>query len=154
VLELVRRCEWALQPAVRALERHTVSADRGLSWSSLTEDGKNWRFRPPEDRYPDARVTDLARIDGGNADEFETVIAAYTSRIELEAEELAALPLLGPVLALDRLAESLAAWAPLAPDHPPVGQVDDVCQQLHVRLEALGVTAEVDPARQARQRRR
>ena len=154
LLELVRRFEWALQPMARNLERYLVSADRQLSWSRLIEAEDGWAFAPPEDRYPDARVTDLARLNSGNVDEFKTVLAAYSSRIELEPDELAALPLLALLLSLDQLAETLVIWALVAPNHPPIEQIDEVCHRLHVELEALGVTAEADPARQERPRRR
>ena len=148
VLDLVRRCEWALQPLLRTLEASTVIADRALRPDALGEE--------PAAPYPDARAVDLARLLRHVPDPTAkaAVVDAYgQAGGELTADERGVLPLLEAVLVLDELADTLAAWAPSAPHDPPEGPVDEVCRQLHPQLEALGVTAELDPARQGRRGR-
>ncbi len=166
VLDLVRRCEWTIHPLLRAIERHSVLGDRQPPLPSRSENVEGnqhpnqapgggddpgaehiggWTAASSPDRHVDARIVDLARVVNHHPDLAADVIAAYRSHIELETEELEALAILGPILVLDELADSLAAWAPNAPANPPVTLVDEVCLELSDRLSKLGITAPIDP---------
>ncbi len=161
LLDLVRRCEWAIHPLVRVIERHLVLGDCRPSLPSRAENTSGgddpagehvdgWVAVNSPDRRVEARIVDLARLVNHHPDLAEEIIAAYRSYIELETEELEALAILGPILALDELADTLTAWAPYAPADPPLTVVDEVCLELNARLSELGVTAAIDPARAGR----
>lgn len=136
VLELVRRVDGALHPLVRSLERTAVVCDRLLDESVRPE---------PREPYPDARVVDLARLVAAMPHAGDAVVDAYDAVVSLTDDERAALPLLGPALALDALAEILADWAVHAPGDPPVEPVDATNRRVFEHLEALGVPRETGP---------
>ncbi len=140
-VELVRRCEAALHPLRRSLERRTVQADRGLSIATLVGEDAEAEPRPldPEDPYPDTRSADLARLARSNADLFPAVLAAYTGDDPLDDHELEALELFSAVLQLDELAEILTTWAATGDSPPPLASVDAVCASVYDRLEEIGV---------------
>jgi hypothetical protein len=144
VLDLVRRCEWALQPLIRPLEVHIVDADRDLSLGRVRRErsdaGAGWTIEPGGERYPDARLVDLARLVVDADDEAGIIVSSYRSRLELDLPEVEALPLLEPLVVLDRMGDALARWALEAPAAPPVALVDEACRQAHHQLEELGAT--------------
>lgn len=145
VLELVRRCDAALRPLARTVERHTVLCSRTMSVDDVTRTAEGWEIAPPSHPYPDGRVVDLARLNNDRPEQADTIAEAYRRTAQLEPEEESALPLLGIVLALDVLAEALVEWTAAAPLGPPVEQVDHTCSSAYEQLEALGVPAETQP---------
>jgi hypothetical protein len=145
LLEVIRRCEGALQPLARTLERHMVASQPSLVPGSLRHDGRDWQLADDGTRRPEPRVVDLARL-AGNDDERSTLLAAAYDRAQsLDAGEQQALGVLGVAVELDRLADVLAGWAVTAPGDPPRDEVDRVCQALSARLDRLGVPRETRP---------
>ncbi len=144
-LELVRRCEGALHPLLRALERHTVLCHWTLSPATMTGEADGW---PPADEgpgYPDTRTVDLIRLAGHNQELLAAVVAGYSQANPLEPDELAALNLVEVALDLAGLAQQLSAWALEGPLDPPVDEVDSICRALSRRLDDLGVARETRP---------
>lgn len=151
VLELVRRSSAALQSSAAAIERHVVNCVPTLSIDDLASTGDRWELEESSDPHPDGRVFDIARLCASSPEEANAILAAYRSDVdvELEPEEEAVLPLLPAVLALDHLADSLAAWAVEANEPPPLAVVDETCRSVFELMEELGTPAE-DPAERRR----
>ncbi len=151
VLELVRRCDGALHPFGRALERATVTCDRALLLDALAAGGGDDAPPPPAEPYPDTRMADLARLvrdtdTAGAADEIVTsYVDATDGDVAVGDEELEALPLLAVALELDSLAEALTAWADRGPRDPPLDVVDTTCRRVNARLDQAGVPHETGP---------
>ena len=106
LLQRVRRLDAVLHHVAKPLERRTVVCDRGLDLDSV--DGA---ILEP---YPDTRTADVARLAARAGDDGDVVIESYLAAAELDAEEVAALPLLGVAWRFDQLAES-ARRAPVRP---------------------------------------
>ncbi len=134
VLELVRRLDHVLHAVARPIERHTVVCDRALAVDALGS--------APVEPYPDARVADLARVLAAAPGGLGALLAGYGT---LEADELAAIPLLGVALDFDALADTLTEWANRGPADPPVGAVDQTVARVRARLDELGVPVEDRP---------
>jgi len=146
VLEIVRRCQGALQPLARALERHTVWTGPGLRPCSVTgsADG-GWRLADGGDRRADIRVVDLARLANGDPAALDVVAEAYGAAAPLDPEEVAALGLVAAAVAIDGLADELARWAVTAAGPPPLAAVDRLCRRLAPELDRLGIPREMRP---------
>lgn len=145
IATLVRRLDAVLHAVARPLEKGTVTCDRALTLASV--DGA------PVDPYPDTRTADLARLIADADADGGAVLDAYAAATELTTVERRALPLLEVALAFDELAESLVAWAQVAPAPAPVDLVETTCATVEARLDELGVPAEGDqPPRGARRR--
>jgi len=157
VLELIRRCDGALHPLARALERHTVSTEPALNVAALDDSAADERA-PSDGIQPDCRAADLARVGRDRPAELTAILAAYdaTAETPLSDEERAAIPLLVVVLGLDELGELLADWAAAgARDAPPLDRFDAICAEAFASLERLGVAREEPPnglGRRPRQR--
>lgn len=146
VLEIVRRCQGALHPFHRSLERHTVWTGPTLGPASLTGSaGSGWALAGGGDRRADIRLVDLARLAGGDPIALDLLAGAYGAVAPLESDETAALGLVAVAVAIDGLADELARWAVTAADPPPVAQVDAVCRRLAPELDRLGVPREIRP---------
>lgn len=145
VVELVRRLDAALHPMARTLLRHGVETDRVLGLDSVSGSGHDWTLRPPAEPVPDARVTDLARLQRRAPDDFDAIVGAYTEEHQLDGDEVAALPLLDVALDLDELADLMAGWADQGFRNPPLDQIDEVGRVVFAKLEALGVPRESGP---------
>lgn len=152
ILEVIRRCEGALQPRSRPLERHTVACQRSLSPTSLVPGSgpEGWQLDDDGLRYPDIRTADLARLAGSDPAALTALTDAYRQLEPLDADEEAALPVLQVAAGLERLAIRLAAWAVAGPAQPPVDEVDEVCAALSLRLDELGVARETPPTERRR----
>lgn len=144
LLTRVRRLDAVLHHVARSLESHTVPCDRGLTVDTFDN--------APADPYPDARVADLTRLAASAADRGDVVIEAYVEVIDLTPEERAALPLLTVALAFDQLADSVVAWAEIAPAPAPVDEVRAVIGMTQRRMDDLGVPVEEGPPRRGRSR--
>lgn len=146
VLEIVRRCQGALHPLARALERHTVWTGPELGPGSVTgsADG-GWTLADGGSPRADIRVVDLARLAGGDPAALDVLAGAYGAEAPLGPEESAALGLVAVAVAIDGLADDLAAWAVSAAGPPPVAAVDAVCRRLASELDRLGVPREMRP---------
>lgn len=142
VLELVRRCDGALHPYVRALESTTVWCDRSLTIDTVGDE--------PGRPHPDSRASDLARLVRSSPDDLDAVLAGYTALAPLSDDERGALPLLLVALDLDELGDVLAGWADAGPHDPPLGVVDEVCARVFDELGSLGVPRETGPPRRGR----
>ncbi len=146
VLEIVRRCQGALHPLQRALERHIVWTGPDLGPDSLTGSAADgWVLAAGGDRRADIRLVDLARLAGGDPVALDTLAAAYGAAAPLDPEESAALGLVSVAVAIDGLAAELARWAVAAAGPPPVARVDTVCRHLAPELDRLGVAREMRP---------
>ena len=144
LLTRVRRLDAVLHHVARPLEVHTVRCDRGLTIDTF--DGE------PIDPYPDTRTVDLARLAVSARETGHVVIEAYLDLIDLTAEERGALPLLAVALEFDTLAESLVAWATIAPAPAPVDEVRATIEVAQIRMDELGVPVEEGPPRRGRSR--
>lgn len=158
VLEVVRRCDAALRPVLRELERRTVACDRDLSLERLlaavppapatgdeppVAEIDESRGGPQSGRYPDARVADLARVVRRHPTDSDAVLVAYDRLDPLSDAERGSLPALEAALALDELGEVLAAWAANRPlDAPPVETVDAICTATWSRMDEAGIPTE------------
>ncbi len=140
VLEVVRRCDAALQPLARTIEARTVSCDHDLTAAELTADGG----RPDRGRrYPDGRVVDLARLTRHHPAEADGLVVAYDAVAGLDPAERSAIPILEVALALDELAEQLTRWA--ASERPgaiPTDALDTVCAQTWAHMDRAGIPVE------------
>jgi len=146
VLEIVRRCQGALQPLARALERHTVWTDPELGPGSVTGSAAGgWELAPGRGRRADIRLVDLARLAGGDAAALSLAAAAYGEVAPLDPEESTALGVVAVAVALDGLGETLASWAATASGPAPLASVDTVCRRLAPELDRLGVPRETRP---------
>lgn len=146
VLEIVRRCQGALHPLTRALERHTVWTGPELGPASVTGAADtDWALADGGPPRPDIRLVDLARLAGGDPAALDAVAGAYAAVAPLDDEEQAALGLVAVAVAIDGLADELAAWAVTAEGPPPVAAVDAVCRRLAPELDRLGVPREMRP---------
>ena len=135
VLVRVRRLDAVLHHVARALERHTVVCDRAVTVESVAG--------PPLDPYPDTRTADVARLAASAGDDHDVVIETYLGDVDLDADERAALPLLGVAVEFDTLADELVAWARIAPGaDPPSGRVGAVIEATQRQLDELGVPVE------------
>lgn len=153
VLELVRRCDGALHPLSRPVERRIVLSQPGLTRASLLGDGGE---EPSVDARADGRVTDLARLSAEHPDDTATLLRAYEAEAEqpLDAEEVAAVPLLTVALLLDQLASGLVEWTAGHRDSPPIDDVDRLAAEAFDRLAELDVPREGPPPGSNRGRRR
>jgi hypothetical protein len=154
VLEVIRRCEGGLQPFARALERHVVETQPSLSPSSLVPEDGSWRLAGDGPGQADIRLADLARLAGGDPGLLADLIEAYGHRVELDAEELAAAPLVLVAAELDQLAGTLTRWAEAHDQPPPVDEIDHLCDQLARQLDQLGVPREIRPEERSAGERR
>lgn len=146
VLEIVRRCQGALHPLTRALERHTVWTGPGLGPGSVTgSTAGGWELADGGPPRADLRLVDLARLAGGDPVALGSLAEAYGAEAPLDPEEEAAVGLIGVAVAIDGLADELAAWAVTAAGPPPVAAVDTVCRRLAPELDRLGVPRETRP---------
>lgn len=141
VLELIRRCDAAIGPLSRSVLRHTVPIDSDLAAGDWAREDR------PAGQPIDGRVVDLARLAAADPSGFPEALTVYRERVQLDDDELAALPLLGVAIMLDELAEILVAWAAggAGLDPPPVDDVDRLCALAFERLEELGVPREELP---------
>ncbi len=135
VLAEVRRCDAALHPLRRVLERTDVVTDDDLAPGTLTG--------PPTAPRRDARAADLARVLDRFADG-EALATAYDAATGLDDDERRAAVLLVPVLHLDRLADRLARWADEWVDAPPTADVEALLGAAVERLDRIGVPREGD----------
>ena len=142
LLQRVRRLDAVLHHVARPLERHTVVCDRALDLDTVDGD--------IVDAYPDARTADLARLAARAGDEGDVVIESYLAVVDLDAEEVAALPLLGVARGFDQLADQLVAWAVTAPSPAPIDSVTAVITAAQARMDELGVPVEERPPRRGR----
>ncbi len=154
ILESVRRAQRAIDPLGRQLMGRAVMTDRRLS---LDADGG---LADPAEPVADIRTADLARLAraiGQGHDESRIIsrlCAAYDSAVSefgvadsgvpqpLDSAERQAIPLLMVMLELDDLAEVLVAWAPHAPDDPPIEAANRLGRAAFERLAVLGVERE------------
>ena len=141
VLELIRRTDGALKPHRRRLERALAPAHPLLGLPGSAPIGDDLAAT-----VADAPAADLARAlvrlpDGA------AVVAAYAAAEELSGDDVAAVHLLAVAVALDGLADELAAWAFAHHGPPPVAVVERQGAAAHARLEALGVPREDGPRR-------
>jgi len=139
VLEQVRRCDAALHPIARALEAHTVVADHQLDPALLGD--------APIDGYPDARVSDIARLVRSQPDQLDRLVAGYESVAELSEVERLALPILVVALQLDELGAVAATWASAGFENPPVAQVERLAKAAFDSMEHNAVPKEQPPSR-------
>lgn len=146
VLEIVRRCQGALHPLVRALERHTVYTHPALGPGSITgSEAGGWSLADGGQPRADVRLVDLARLAGGDPESLVVLAEAYAAVAPLDPEEWAALDLVAVAVALDGLAHELAAWAVTATGPPPVASIDAGCRRLAPELDRIGVAREMRP---------
>lgn len=146
VLEIVRRCQGALQPLTRALERHIVWTEPALAPGSVTGSAVGgWMLADGGGRRADIRLVDLARLAGGDATALDLTAEAYGAAAPLDPEEWAALGLVAVAVAIDGLADDLSQWAVTAAGPPPLSAVDTVCRRLAPELDRLGVPREMRP---------
>lgn len=146
-LELIRRCDGALHPLVRALERNTVNSDPALRLTALTVDAASVD-RPGEGARPDCRAADLARLARERPAELPAILVAYDAAADtaLSDEERVGIPLLAVSLELDELGDLLADWAATgAREPPPLDRFDAICAKAFTGLEHLGVAREQRP---------
>ena|GEM_PF-2316906 len=139
VLDLMRRCDYALSHLQRGFEAHLAICD----WSLRVDAG---RLPDAQRPYSDGRVADLARLVRILPASADALVAGYQeSSSGLSAEERHAIPLLVGVLALDELADVLAAWASRGHVDPPLEFVDGTCERLAGYLDLIGVPLETGP---------
>ncbi|MFV0259710.1 MAG: hypothetical protein ACK5PP_14835 [Acidimicrobiales bacterium] len=149
VLTVVRRVDATVGPLRRPLDRHTVLLDDAT------------------DPVVDARVVDLGRlattldptwsvravpavVDPIVVDDVVTGYAAGLAAGDgepLEPEEITALPVVVVCLALDHLADTVAAWAVTAPGPAPLDLIEVVCDGAWAALDACGAPTEADRPR-------
>ena len=120
VLRLVRRLDASIKPITRSLQQHGVTSGRSIP------DG--------EQSIIDVRLVDLA--------DDPDVLAAYHQRSPLDDVELAAVHLVRLALELDRLADTLAAWADAGPENPPLDEIDRTCASVLQQMNEQGVPEE------------
>ncbi|MFV0524723.1 MAG: hypothetical protein ACK5RL_09515 [Acidimicrobiales bacterium] len=153
ILAVVRRVDAAIGPLRRRLDDHTVVVDPALDERTVS----------PDEIGPtvDSRVTDLARLavaldpawrpataPAVDPAVVEDVLAGYSDGLTrcggepLASDELAALPLVVVCVALDRLADAVAAWAVTAPGPAPLDLIEGVCDGAWATLDACGAPLE------------
>lgn len=138
ILELVRRTDAALASHRALLERHPVAVDPDLGRGSDPTAARLW---------PDARITDLARLDHRCTALIADAVAGYESVSTLTADEHRLIPILGVAVAMDELADALTDWAVDIRRPRPDDLVDSTCRSVEQRLDELGVAREsFDPS--------
>ncbi len=148
LLEVIRRCEGALAPHTRELERHVVACQPSLGPDRVEQAAGTWTVRDDGTRAPDIRLADLARLAGPDPTTLLGLADAYdraSPEAPLDPVERTALPLVQVAARLERLAMALADWAATGPLDPPLDQVDQACLTLTERLDELGVPREGPP---------
>lgn len=147
VLDLVRRCDYALSGVQSGIERHPAVCDRrlGIVRGELEPEAN--------EPHPDVRSADLARLIRACPDAADALVAGYESEsMSLDDVERSALPLLVGALALDDLADTLADWASRGAEHPPLDVVDDVTGRVSVYFDQIGVSTDTGPPWRGRRR--
>jgi hypothetical protein len=167
VHDAIRRCDSALRPFRRTLERHGTDTDRALTLDRLTSTsgeraGTGAADRAPHGPAPEARVTDLARLTRSARDDAVgpdlaaatgAVVDGYREVTDLGEDEVAAIPFLVAALDLDRLAAILARWAVTAAEPVPVDDLDRLRRAAWSALDDAGAPVEEGPPPGARSRR-
>ncbi len=120
VLQLVRRLDAAIRPMVRPLQQHGVTSQRSIPGGAQ--------------KIADTRLVDVASDSA--------VLAAYGEMVELDDAEQASIHLVDLALQLDKLSNTLSAWAAAGSDGAPLAEIDNTCARVLKAMNDGGVPEE------------